>query len=79
MRGANIDIIIEETIQRLINDKFAVAKVITFAHRLNIIINSDRVLVHDKGNVVEFDTPTPKFVLKFNFEVARMNFEAFYD
>ena len=54
---ANIDIKTEETIQNLIQDKFKDATVITIAHRLNTIINSDRVLVLDKGKVSEFDNP----------------------
>ena len=54
---ANIDIKTEETIQTLINEKFRDATVITIAHRLNTIINSDKVLVLDKGRVAEFDTP----------------------
>ena len=54
---ANIDIKTEETIQTLINERFRDATVITVAHRLNTIINSDKVLVLDKGRVAEFDTP----------------------
>lgn len=30
---------------------------LTVAHRLNTIIDSDRVLVMDAGNAVEFDAP----------------------
>lgn len=54
---ANIDIKTEEIIQKLILEKFADATVITIAHRLNTIMNSDRVLVLSQGEVAEFDSP----------------------
>mmetsp|Transcript_14622 Transcript_14622/g.12873 ORF Transcript_14622/g.12873 Transcript_14622/m.12873 type:complete len:84 (+) Transcript_14622:716-967(+) len=54
---ANIDIKTEEIIQRLIHDRFKDSTVITIAHRLNTVISSDKVLVLDQGEVVEFDHP----------------------
>mmetsp|Transcript_15229 Transcript_15229/g.15104 ORF Transcript_15229/g.15104 Transcript_15229/m.15104 type:complete len:276 (-) Transcript_15229:19-846(-) len=54
---ANIDIKTEQAIQKLIHDKFKDATVITIAHRLNTIIQSDKVLVLDKGQVAEYDNP----------------------
>jgi ATP-binding cassette, subfamily C (CFTR/MRP), member 1 len=54
---ANIDIKTEQTIQRLILEKFKEATVLTIAHRLNTIMHSDRVLVMQKGEVAEFDSP----------------------
>mmetsp|Transcript_41884 Transcript_41884/g.48446 ORF Transcript_41884/g.48446 Transcript_41884/m.48446 type:complete len:84 (+) Transcript_41884:1256-1507(+) len=54
---SNIDVKTEQVIQSLIADKFSRTLVITIAHRLNTIISSDRVLVLDKGEVREFDSP----------------------
>lgn len=38
--------------------RFSHCTVITIAHRLNTIIHSDRVLVLDAGEVLQFDTPS---------------------
>ena len=42
----------------MIRDEFFAATSITIAHRLNTIMDSDRVLVLDAGQVAEFDTPS---------------------
>ena len=54
---ANIDIVTEEKIQKLIESEFRESTVITIAHRLNTIIKSDKVLVLVDGRVEEYDSP----------------------
>ena len=54
---ANIDVVTEQYIQKLINEEFQGATVLCIAHRLNTIIRSDKVLVMDKGQAIEFDSP----------------------
>ena len=55
---ANIDILTEQRIQELITSEFASSTVITIAHRLNTIINSDKVLVLSYGRIKEFGSPS---------------------
>ncbi|XP_077285787.1 multidrug resistance-associated protein 1-like [Arctopsyche grandis] len=54
---AAVDLETDDLIQRTIRTEFASSTVLTIAHRLNTIIDSNRVLVLDKGNLIEFDTP----------------------
>ena len=54
---ANIDVVTEQQIQKLIKDEFAGATVMTIAHRLNTVIESDKVLFMDKGCALEYDSP----------------------
>lgn len=54
---ANIDIVTEEKIQALMSKAFANATVFTIAHRINTIINSDRVMVLGEGKCLEYADP----------------------
>lgn len=47
----------DDLIQGTIRREFSVSTIVTIAHRLNTIIDYDRVLVMDKGMVAEFDSP----------------------
>lgn len=44
-------------IQQTIRTKFVDCTVLTVAHRLHTIIDSDRVVVLDSGQVIELDQP----------------------
>uniref|UniRef100_A0A182NL50 Uncharacterized protein n=1 Tax=Anopheles dirus TaxID=7168 RepID=A0A182NL50_9DIPT len=54
---ANVDPTTDRLIQDTIRLKFADCTVLTIAHRLNTIMDSDRVLVMDAGQAVELGTP----------------------
>ena len=54
---ASIDELTDHLIQKMIKTEFTDTTVITIAHRLNTIVQYDRILVLDQGNIAEFDTP----------------------
>ncbi|XP_045455242.1 ATP-binding cassette sub-family C member 4-like [Melitaea cinxia] len=54
---ANVDPQTDNFIQQTIRRQFASCTVLTIAHRLNTIMDSDRVLVMSSGQIVEFDHP----------------------
>ena len=54
---AAVDLETDELIQKTIQKEFAASTVITIAHRLNTIIDYDKILVLSQGQVTEFDSP----------------------
>ena len=58
---ASIAVNTENIIQKAINNLLKDSTILTIAHRIKTVLNSDRILVLDKGQVVEFDKP--KFLL----------------
>ncbi|KAJ2864394.1 ABC transporter C member 13 [Coemansia aciculifera] len=54
---ANVDLETDKSVQELIRKEFSGCTVLTIAHRLETIMNSDRIVVMDKGTVAEIGTP----------------------
>ena len=54
---ANIDFETDNFIQQKIMERFKDSTIFTIAHRLSTVANYDKVLVMDKGRVIEFDHP----------------------
>ena len=54
---ANVDFKTETVLQNSINQGMKNCTVITIAHRIKTIINYDKILVLDHGEMVEFDSP----------------------
>ncbi|GAW07489.1 multidrug resistance-associated ABC transporter [Lentinula edodes] len=54
---SSIDFATDAKIQATIREEFTGSLLLTVAHRLRTIIDYDRLLVLDKGKVVELDTP----------------------
>ncbi|EEP79365.1 hypothetical protein UREG_04211 [Uncinocarpus reesii 1704] len=56
---AAVDVETDALLQRMLRSNiFQNRTIITIAHRINTILDSDRIVVLDRGRVVEFDTPS---------------------
>ena len=55
---ANVDYETDALIQKALRVDFKDATVLTIAHRLNTIIDYDRILVMDNGVIAEYDSPS---------------------
>ncbi|KAJ2516903.1 hypothetical protein H4217_004290 [Coemansia sp. RSA 1939] len=54
---ADVDLETDKEMQKLFRSEFKDSTVLTIAHRLETIMNSNRIIVMDKGRVVEFGPP----------------------
>jgi len=54
---ANVDYKNDALIQKAIRREFKNCTVLTIAHRINTIMDYDRVMVLDQGQIMEFDSP----------------------
>ena len=54
---AAVDIETDELIQSTIREQFTNCTIITIAHRLNTVIDYDKILVLNQGQLAEYDSP----------------------
>ncbi|CAL1548930.1 unnamed protein product, partial [Lymnaea stagnalis] len=54
---AAVDMETDDLIQRTVRTAFQDSTVLTIAHRLNTVLDYDRILVLQNGKIIEFDSP----------------------
>ena len=54
---ASIDYKTEEIIQKALNEILSDSTMISIAHRIKTVMNADKILVLENGEIIEFDTP----------------------
>ena len=54
---AAVDLETDDLVQETIRQEFSDCTVLTIAHRLNTIMDNNRVMVLDQVKIAEFDTP----------------------
>ncbi|KAJ0406074.1 hypothetical protein ATCC90586_005898 [Pythium insidiosum] len=55
---AAIDHDTDQRLQRVIRTEFAKSTMLTIAHRLDTVLDADRIMVLDAGRIAEFDAPS---------------------
>ena len=67
---ASVDNLTDARIQTMLRENFSTSTVLTIAHRMNTILDSDKIMVFDKGEIVEFGAP--RDLISANGEFARL-------
>ena len=73
---ANVDEQTDKIIQQTLREKFGTCTMLTIAHRINTILDYDKVAVVENGQCVEFDSP--KELLKDEESQFSKMYKAFY-
>jgi ABC-type multidrug transport system fused ATPase/permease subunit len=72
---AAVDLETDDLIQKTIREQFSDCTVITIAHRLHTIMDSDRIMVLESGRIKEFDSPE-RLLVDENSDFFKMAKEA---
>ncbi|XP_022095164.1 multidrug resistance-associated protein 5-like [Acanthaster planci] len=70
---AAIDTETDSLVQQTIRQAFTQCTILTIAHRLNTILDSDRILVLSDGRVLEFDSPSKLLADPSSYFTAMMS------
>jgi ABC-type multidrug transport system fused ATPase/permease subunit len=54
---ASVDVETDKIVQETIRKEFSDRTILTIAHRIDTVLDSDRIVVLERGHVKEFDTP----------------------
>ena len=54
---ASMDLDTEDTIRKIFNEYFHNITMLIIAHRISTVMNCNRILVLNNGEIAEFDTP----------------------
>ena len=54
---ANVDLRTDQLVQETIRNQLSDRTILTIAHRVDTIIDYDKIMVFDNGNIIEFDQP----------------------
>eukprot|EP01043_Picozoa_sp_COSAG02_P117222 COSAG02_NODE_53716_length_300_cov_0.741294_1_plen_89_part_10 len=54
---SSVDLDTDALIQKTIRKEFGQTTVLVIAHRIDTIIDTDKIMLLDKGELVDFDTP----------------------
>lgn len=65
-----MDVETDKLLQQTIRTEFGDRTILTIAHRINTIMDSDRILVLSAGKIVEFDSPENVIIRHRSFVVS---------
>jgi ATP-binding cassette subfamily C (CFTR/MRP) protein 4 len=69
---AHVDTKTDELIQQILREKFTNHTILTIAHRLNTVLDSDKIVIMNDGIIAEYETPR-KLLTETNELLTGMN------